>query len=171
MDTKLSQKLISCFPLLYSECNNASGSLMDFGFEIQDGWFELIWQLSLMLEPIIHRHVKAERKPSCAKCACPKNKHYGHLTKKPGRCLSIHIDPNSKEDPPGNYWSCFCENYQSSHPRAAQIKEKYGGLRFYMTDMDDEMLDIVTKAEQLSFYICKKCGEPLSLPNDLCNCN
>jgi hypothetical protein len=41
-----------------------------------------------------------------------------------------------------------------------QIKEKFGGLRFYTNAMSDECYEIVSKYEKLSYKICEKCGEP-----------
>jgi hypothetical protein len=40
-----------------------------------------------------------------------------------------------------------------------QIKEKFGGLRFYC-EVDDEMSELVHKAEQDSYKICEVCGNP-----------
>jgi len=40
-----------------------------------------------------------------------------------------------------------------------QIKEKFGGLRFYI-DGSEDIQNIVTKYEKLSYSICEECGEP-----------
>ena len=39
-----------------------------------------------------------------------------------------------------------------------QVKEKYGGLRFYVGWASDEVYDLIDKAEEESFTICEKCG-------------
>jgi hypothetical protein len=41
-----------------------------------------------------------------------------------------------------------------------QVKEKFGGLRFYTNAMSDECHKIVSKYESLSYETCEKCGEP-----------
>lgn len=41
-----------------------------------------------------------------------------------------------------------------------QIKEKFGGLRFYTDPMTDVGWDHVTDAENLSFKTCEECGRP-----------
>lgn len=53
-----------------------------------------------------------------------------------------------------------------------QIKEKFGGLRFYVTcwhDSDSEPGKAITAAidaaEEASFHICETCGEPGALRN------
>ena len=47
--------------------------------------------------------------------------------------------------------------------KAAQIKEKFGGLRFYASHdpedpRGDEVADLILAAEQLSFVTCEDCG-------------
>ena len=43
---------------------------------------------------------------------------------------------------------------------AAQVKEKFGGLRFYMERSTKEMEDAIDAAEEESFRTCEECGEP-----------
>jgi len=51
--------------------------------------------------------------------------------------------------------------------RISQIKEKFGGLRFYMQPTDDvatsardQMYEIAALAEQMSVNVCEECGSP-----------
>ena len=39
-----------------------------------------------------------------------------------------------------------------------QVKEKYGGLRFYVLYGDDAVFDLISKAEDESLKICERCG-------------
>lgn len=41
-----------------------------------------------------------------------------------------------------------------------QCKEKFGGLRFYIGEGSDAMLDRISRAEKDSFSVCELCGEP-----------
>lgn len=41
----------------------------------------------------------------------------------------------------------------------SQVKEKFGGLRFYVGEAADEMYEFIDRAEELSFTICERCGE------------
>jgi hypothetical protein len=43
---------------------------------------------------------------------------------------------------------------------AIQVKEKFGGLRFYHTSADDYTLGVEMAAGTLSSYICEICGAP-----------
>ncbi len=45
-------------------------------------------------------------------------------------------------------------------PRASQVKEKYGTLRFYLTSGTDEMYATIKEAERQSSKTCESCGEP-----------
>ncbi len=44
--------------------------------------------------------------------------------------------------------------------RAAQVKEKFGILRFYMTSSTDEMEQWIREAERESARTCEDCGAP-----------
>lgn len=67
----------------------------------------------------------------------------------------------------GWYWLIdkLCDRLQSdidSNNRlqlvAAQVKEKFGGLRFYINSGSDEQYGAIYFAETLSFSICERCG-------------
>lgn len=42
---------------------------------------------------------------------------------------------------------------------AVQVKEKFGGLRFYVNHTDDYVSGIIGLAESLSYNICETCGD------------
>lgn len=46
------------------------------------------------------------------------------------------------------------------------IKEKFGGLRFYIVSGTDEMFNAISRAEEKSFEICEKCGEKAKLQSN-----
>ena len=41
---------------------------------------------------------------------------------------------------------------------ASQVKEKYGGLRFYTNGETDEQSGSIRLAESMSYHICEECG-------------
>jgi hypothetical protein len=107
----LDNKLVKAFPLLYGDRNAPKQSTcMCWGFP-GDGWFDLIWDLSSKLEPLIQKF----------------------------------IDENQDTE---------------LYPKAFQVKEKFGGLRFYMTCGTDEISDLISEAEVLSLKTCEECGKP-----------
>ena len=42
---------------------------------------------------------------------------------------------------------------------AVQVKEKFGGLRFYVDGANEKAYDIIRFFESLSYRICEKCGK------------
>lgn len=154
-------RLVRAFPLLYADRHGSKQStLMCWGFACGDGWYDIIWELSEKLEPLIKKFVDDNPNLECSNCGCSKDRHYACLTRNPGKCLSIHVNPDSDEEPPSNYFACFCDSYVSCHPKAVQVKEKFGGLRFYMTSGNDEIYDLIGEAEAKSYKTCEECGEP-----------
>lgn len=43
--------------------------------------------------------------------------------------------------------------------QVTQVKEKFGGLRFYINGGSDEIYDKITEAEKLSHETCELCGK------------
>jgi translation initiation factor 2 beta subunit (eIF-2beta)/eIF-5 len=62
---------------------------------------------------------------------------------------------------------CLCKQIQSECDKstseyqvfAIQVKEKFGGLRFYTYNSTEEIEKYITFAENLSYYICSICGK------------
>jgi len=51
--------------------------------------------------------------------------------------------------------------------QALQIKEKFGGLRFYTKGGDDYTSGIIAMAESMSYRTCEQCGKPGSPRDDI----
>lgn len=49
---------------------------------------------------------------------------------------------------------------EQKHYRAAQMKEKFGSIRFYMTAETPIMEQLISEAEDASEKTCEVCGEP-----------
>lgn len=67
----------------------------------------------------------------------------------------------------GWYWLidnlCNCiqgyiDNNNKPQVEAIQVKEKFGGLRFYINSSDDLIHGMIWLAENLSFRTCESCG-------------
>jgi hypothetical protein len=59
----------------------------------------------------------------------------------------------------------LCSKLEPLGVVAAQIKEKFGGLRFYTNPIDedvswDEVHNHIHEAERKSYETCEKCGKP-----------
>lgn len=44
-------------------------------------------------------------------------------------------------------------------PKVLQIKEKFGGLRFYMANETSEIRVLIEEAQRTSFLLCEVCGQ------------
>jgi hypothetical protein len=51
--------------------------------------------------------------------------------------------------------------------QVCQVKEKFGGLRFYINDGSNEIHDRIIDAEKKSYEVCEKCGNSGKLRNDI----
>ncbi len=68
----------------------------------------------------------------------------------------------------GAGWSSLIDAIYDRLPEDAyimQIKEKFGGLRFYVTRVSEEVQDFIGEMEHKSFEICEFCGSP-GVPRD-----
>jgi len=58
----------------------------------------------------------------------------------------------------------LCENQEATSPMpvmaARQVKEKFGGLRFYLEDAAPAASKLIREAEHKALTICELCGEP-----------
>ena len=70
----------------------------------------------------------------------------------------------------GKRWSKILDRLYDIKPRSVhvlQVKEKFGGLRFYIGSADKEFFDAIDAAEEESYTICEECGQPGILREDL----
>jgi hypothetical protein len=109
MKKSLENKIFKKYPLLFPNGRNVNPkeSLICFGIETGDGWFDLINDL----------------------------------------CESIMI---------------MCPD---SPPVVEQVKEKFGGLRFYINKGSNEVFNVIHYAENKSYTICETCGKQGKLRN------
>ncbi len=109
MSPEKTQRLFDAFPHLYRGHHKpVQQSLMSFGFECGDGWFELLWRLSEAIEKEAARS---------------------------------GIDEQSE-----------------SWPEATQVKQKGGGLRFYLEHATPTMMPLIEEAEKAAEWTCQECG-------------
>lgn len=47
-----------------------------------------------------------------------------------------------------------------------QVKEKFGGLRFYVYNAPDWFQDIIHQMENFSYHVCESCGKPGEVRED-----
>lgn len=111
MNVENTKRLFEDFPELFrGKTLPITQNLMPFGFECDDGWFNLIYKLASDITAYAHEAML--------------------------------------------------------HPIAVQVKEKYGGLRFYVHEGDRHIDDLCDTAEANSYRICEVCGKLGELAED-----
>ena len=74
------------------------------------------------------------------------------------KIIQHHVDWKRKVEP---FASMTDEEFDEIHqPVAAQVKEKFGGLRFYVDNADDYTSGVIALAESMSYRTCEDCGVP-----------
>jgi len=73
-------------------------------------------------------------------------------------CASIQNHINNKRY---QFREMSQEDFDEEHQVvAAQVKEKFGGLRFYIDGGDDWVYGAISMAESMSYRTCEVCGAP-----------
>ena len=63
----------------------------------------------------------------------------------------------------GKGWLNLIDTIYDKLPPSAcvsQVKEKFGGLRFYVDGIDDKIYAFIEEIENQSYKICEVCGRP-----------
>lgn len=111
MKTSLANRILIRCPIIYRGRHfGPKHNLMCFGFECGDGWYQIIYDLSISIET--------------------------HATQ-------LRADGVSDEQ----------------LPCVSQVKEKFGGLRFYVDNLYGNMGELIDATEALSQETCDVCGD------------
>lgn len=184
------------FPLLYRDMwGDCRRTCMSFGLDVGDGWAGIIEDVSAKLEPKIQK-IKKELESSsnlkCENCLRPKRWHWWFVfidyLRKWAYILRNwlpSISKNYKEERAkikmlGKYgfkfkWNIVfrkpyknmcCTEFRVPYPCAAQIKEKFGSLRIYLTYSNNELEKIISEAVKKSQTVCECCGREAKLRDD-----
>lgn len=133
---KWEQDLFDKYPEMFLHKDNIQASLMGWGFAVGDGWRSLVEELC----KYIHWQISSHNK----RCDT-----YERLIK------------DNETQILKDYWSKF-ENKRLEFPQVEQVKEKFGGLRFYIggcaTEVFNEINGAIGLAESLSYRMCEDCG-------------
>jgi len=158
MKPELESKLCNDFQELYSErVKPPTESLMCFGFACDDGWYDIIDSLSKCIKHHVESRIEHE---IIVRNILSFEKIFVGWEKgwKTGSWYK-HVWQNVKE------YKRLQEplDVDSMQVRAVQVKEKFGGLRFYIHSADDEVFGMIEMAEMLSYVTCEVCGKHGSL--------
>lgn len=141
MKKQYDEYLCANYPKLYKgRHGDMMKTCMVWGFDTGDGWFNVLNGLSLMIQSHINGRT-----------------HERWRIRRSKRKYDLMSD----EEKAKNSWL----NRDEMPPRvpqvvALQVKEKFGGLRFYYEGGDDTISEYVAMAEAMSYITCEECGAP-----------
>lgn len=140
MRKELDTKLVETYPDLYKNRHgDMRETLMCWGFDCRDGWYQIIDTLSYALT---RSHLNAKKDLEDWTKNLGKEMWPGRV----GTQEDIDKAQNKFDETP-------C-------PIAVQVKEKYGTLRFYVDGATDAQYNYIDFAEILSGKTCEVCGKP-----------
>ena len=138
MNEELDKKLCEKYPLIFRDRNAPMNqTCMCWGFTCGDGWYNII----NLLCSSIQRHIDFTSKQ-----------------------IEWIKEWNERVNDPDHVWTAFGAREERPVPEpveqvvATQVKEKFGGLRFYYSGGDDYIRGIVDMAEEMSYITCEECG-------------
>lgn len=167
MNKDLDKRLCDNYPLIFAERHgNPIDTAMCWGFECGGGWFTLIDSLCVAIQNHIDATAVQNKNDSeynematALKAGDDTlfRKHYqSWIDSKQA------FDQKFVEERRWDVLETAQRHVTAICPQvvALQVKEKYGGLRFYYTGGDDVIEGMVSLAETLSFRTCEICGSP-----------
>jgi hypothetical protein len=142
MRKKLDEALCEKYPLIFKDRHaNMQVTAMCWGFDCGDGWYNIIDTLCSYLTSD-YRQAKSRYDDVKDKLGQP-NWRKDIVTQKMIDEAKAKMDEEA-----------------SKVPVAVQVKEKFGGLRFYVQAATDKHYNYISFAESMSYKTCEECGAP-----------
>jgi hypothetical protein len=158
MNEENTRKLLKRFPVLYQDYySSMMESAMCWGFDHLDGWFPIIWQLSLAIEEELGYSFLYK------KWLLFKRRFFRRWN-----AAIYKLSPPTREPFKGTTVKEFRHqlglkrfvHFPDTGFKVSQVKEKYGTLRFYTNYVWGHTDTYIELAEILSAHVCEECGEP-----------
>jgi hypothetical protein len=143
MRRELDEALCAKYPLVFKDRNeNMQNTAMCWGFECGDGWYNIIDVLCGLLTSD-YRQAKSR---------------YDHLAEVGVGGILYGTKTVTQEILDEAKTKLDEETLKV--PVAVQVKEKFGGLRFYVQAATDKHYNYISFAESMSYRTCEECGAP-----------
>lgn len=142
MNKELDEALCAKYPLIFKNRHGSpQETLMCFGFEVHDGWYNIIDTLCFLLTSD-YRQAKNS---------------YEYIKDRLGE--KKYGDKFITQEDIDKAKAKF-EEETAKVPFAVQVKEKFGGLRFYVHAATNKHYNYISFAESMSYRTCEECGAP-----------
>jgi hypothetical protein len=165
MKQELDEALCAKYPKIFKYRHAPmTHTAMCWGFECGDGWYNIIDALC----GNIQNHVTNKRNYRAR--ILKFNRALKRALAGDTRPLQMHFTFGGKGEP--DEWAIEMANkaivkaeFNEVPPpmpyiTASQVKEKFGGLRFYTNGYTDEVSGMIRMAESMSYRTCEVCGNP-----------
>jgi len=150
MKKELDEQLCAKYPLIFKDRNASMRSTaMCWGFDCGNGWYNILDVLCLHLSSD-YNHAKNEYDRIKDKVDQPRWKGSDKIVTQ----ASIDVAEQNLEEAALRV------------PIAVQVKEKFGGLRFYVSGASENHYNYISFAESMSYRTCEQCGSPGKLYTD-----
>lgn len=167
MRQELDKQLCEKYPKIFKDrYADMSTTAMCWGFECGSGWYNIIDRLCTNIQSHIDgrrkQRLHALRYNRALKSALAGDKsgllkHFSYG----GKITDYTVETVEKEIARATY---RIPVEVISQVVAEQVKEKFGGLRFYYRGGDEYIHGLAAMAESMSYATCEECGNPGS-PN------
>jgi hypothetical protein len=145
MRKELDEALCAKYPLIFKDRNAPmTHTAMCWGFDCGDGWYNLIDVLCGML---YSEYSQAKSRYEYVKETFETNGGETHW----GKPITVEEIEEKR---------LAMEEAAKTVPVASQVKEKFGGLRFYVNGATEKHYNYITFAESMSYRTCEVCGAP-----------
>jgi hypothetical protein len=162
MNKENTKKLLKRFEFFHPK-KPLTESLMAFGFECGDGWFDLIWELCEKIEKELDKHpeLKGVKLTWYEKIWAVIQSVFFTIKLRITDVINT-IKGKEKKYPFLDRRISFKDRIPTwkYHPfEVLQVKEKFGTLRFYTNFETKEISNYIEEAEKKSAHTCEVCGE------------
>jgi hypothetical protein len=144
MRRELDETLCAKYPLIFKDRNeNMMHTAMCWGFECGDGWYNIIDTLCSLLTS---DYRQAQSRYESIKDKVDQPRWEGSkdiITQEKIDEAKVKLDEETLKV-----------------PVAVQVKEKFGGLRFYVQAATNTHHSYISFAESMSYRTCEECGNP-----------
>ena len=165
MKKELDEALVAKYPKIFKDrYAPMTHTAMCWGFDCGDGWYNII---DVLCGNIQH-HVDQKRKDRAR--VLKFNRALKRALAGDTRPLQMNFTFGNKTEP--DEWAIEHSSkaivkaeFKEVPPHmpyitASQVKEKFGGLRFYTNGYTDEIGAMIRMAESMSYRTCEVCGNP-----------
>lgn len=170
MKPELEKALIEKYPKIFQDVNKSMmETCMCWGIECGDGWFNLLDTLCSLIQWHIDQSIESNERDE---------QHNKMVLQARAGDLTLFNEENDYMDDESKVkylesilkpdsiplldYGCGLRMVREPIPQvvADQVKEKYGGLRYYFHGGDDYIEGAVALAEAMGEIVCEVCGAP-----------